>query len=360
MPDEEKVSLREVVASKMAGMGTQGKPSMSEVKSKMRDIDTVQQTIESAKVLAGTDGLSRQIEEERARLEKANTERDTLRETLMTTQLDGVKDLMNVQLERMREQMGSGNQKGVLDTLKEFNEAAEILGMRSQSPSNGLDQIRNALDLVSQLAPPQKPLSEQIKEILDMNEYLHNSVGGTGVAPAQSTELESAKLQLEMLKMQQAFNLQLEQLKLQGEQSKREFDLKMLEFQDGRQARKDEIQAKISADKERTGIMANGIELLGGAIARATQEFAAAGPRPSVEQSGIAAAARNPVQASAKGAASAKMGPTLQASIGESGAINCPSCETELFLAGDSTELHCTGCGATMPVQRLDEAHGLE
>ena len=343
------VSIREVVGKKLGTKGSAGNPSsISEVERKMRDINVVDETIESAKKLAGVDALQQEVQKAREERERIMAENAGLRDQLTAAQIQTLKEGMKSELEMLRQQINAGDRKGVLETLQEFQQAQQLLGLGGAPRSNGLEELKAAYELLQMF---QKPLSEQLKEVHEVGQQLRSYAPPPVAGP--DPQIESARLQFEIQRSQQQFELQMQMLKIEQEVKNREFELRLEEMRESRKLAKEEANAKVAAERERNAMLSNGIELLGGAIARGIQEFSGQRQEMSFEQP----ASAPPVQARAT-SAGPKIGRKLQAEIGEEGPVNCPSCNSEMFLAGDATTVSCPGCGTQYPVERIGNPSG--
>lgn len=347
-----KLSIRDVVGKRL-GKSAGGTGGISDVQKTMRDINVVDETLNAAHKLAGTDKLQEEMQKAREERHRIMEENSGLKDQLTAAQIETLREGMNAQLEMMRQQMNSGDRKGVLETLQEFQQAQQLLGAGGGSRS-ALDELKTAYELLQQFQQPSKSLSEQLQEMFEVTNQIRGYAQPSAPAPGYDREIESTRLQIELQRSQQQFQIQLEMLKLEAEKGSREFDLRLEELREQRKSREAEIQSKIQAERERTQMIANGLEVLGGAVARATQEFQQGGrsmPFGGGNGSGGQVASQQKYEAAAAGGP--RIGRKLQADMGESGSVECPECHTEMFLPPDSQRISCPGCQVQYPVERL-------
>lgn len=342
------LKLRDVVASRLRAGGEGQKPDISTVKKTMQDIDVVDQTVETAKRLAGTSLYQEQLQKKDDELNQMRGEASTLREQLTAAQIEGLKGTMESKIEQLRDLVSQGGNRGdIAGMVREIREAAEVLGLGGQKGS-GLHQIQETLEIMAALSPKQKPLSEQVKDILDMGDVLRGWATPQG---QQSDEGRSGMMQLELAKMQQQFSLDVERLKMEQVKSDRDFEIQMEQAREQRAERAKEIDSRLKAQENQTQMIMSALEIVGGAIAKAIQE----GPSTSVPQPPRTVTfARSGIAKQASAEQAVKRGSPIEAFIDEEDEIPCESCGKPMFITPDAVEVGCAHCGTVYPIQRSE------
>lgn len=214
------------------------------------------------------------------------------------------------QAERERQALGQENQQ-LRDKIHE--QEIKTLQLTFQA------QMEILTKAIESNKANQKTLLEQLSEVRETAKELglaEPKVGG------------DAMVQVELKKLDFDHQVALRKLIREEKMSDRQFQLDLRRLDDERDARKAEIEQK-KADRE---MWSKAPQVVGQAIAQ-----------------GMLAS-----EGSSSGVTSrAKKRYSVEAGVGDSGTISCPSCETEVAIGPTARKAVCAQCGTELSVKRL-------
>jgi len=233
------------------------------------------------------------------------------------------KEAKNVQQEsRQREDVLRQENEKLKDTLvqREINELRSDFTRQTSELNKMLQSHAPKTDIVSQY--------EQLIGTIDrlQNKGLVGSAGG--VLPPQ--------MALEMKKMDMQLQLELAQMADTRDTRDKEWQLTVKKWEDERQLRSQEINDKMQAEKERNQLLSNIPQLIGKAMVKGFGEGGA----------GVSGGDISSRQGQ-------EIGATIEAGMGESGEIVCTRCQATIPIARDAQKTICPGCGLVYPVNRV-------
>jgi hypothetical protein len=324
--------LKEEVIAKATGVfGKKPEESISGVKQATEDMGVVEGALNTARKLAGTDGLAEQIKGKDAALEKAGKEKDELKDQLHESQVQLIQKELGGKIDQLSEAIkGGASPKSISEQINEVKKAAESLGLGGSKVS----EIREIMGLVTSLSPQQKGLAEQVKDARDLLATLQPEGKKEGLV-----EGVPASVALEMKRLETNTNLEIEKMKDERQRRDQEFEVTKLKWEEERDLRRQEVDGKIAVERERNSILAGGLEIIGRAAGKAIGEMA----------SGAAAGPGSTIQGE-HGAPMKYKVPAVEGAVGD---IECPNCKTAVGI-GPTTELAtCAGCGSQFEVKRV-------
>ena len=266
---------------------------VEEVKHEVTLMEAKAQKAEAEKKLRGENVMAEELKEEREKREAAQAALAASRQETMEARLGS-------RIEQLAEIVKSNKGSG-----KEFTEA--------------FTQVTEAAKAVGWVPPTKeepKTLADQLNQVVDMATKL----GYDKVDRQSQTTLE-----LERLKADNA--LRVEEMRDARDIRDKEWQLKLKQFDEDREHKKEEIEAKLNIERERNQLIANAITELKGFVS----------------------------EIRGKGGGVAQPPPTnyVTAGVGETGELECPGCKAVIPVGGDDTTATCPGCGAAYPVRRI-------
>jgi hypothetical protein len=334
--------LKEEVIAKAKGVFNQ-KPgeSISEVKKATEDMNVVEGALHTARKLAGTDGLAEQIKGKDAALAKAGEEKDKLKEELHETQIQIIQKELGGKIDKLSESIrGGASPKSISDEIIEVKKAAESLGLGGSKVS----EIKEIMGLVTSLSPQQKGLAEQVKDARDLLATLQPE--GKREALVEGVP---ASVAIQLKEMDTNLKITLEKMADERIERENRFKLTLMEFQEDRDLRRQEVDGKLALERERNQILANAIEIGGRAAGKAFAETKLGAGAPS--QEGI----------SQQGQDITPRAFDLNANEGEAGQFSCPVCEKrgtphQVGIGPKTAKATCVGCGSQFNITRVPVA----
>ena len=262
---------------------------VEEVKHEVTLMEAKAQKAEAEKKLKGENVMAEELKEERA-------ERKVAEKALKDAQLENVKIELQGDIKRLAE---AAERKGEsADFTKAFEKLTDTAKLLGYTPPSVLEK---------------KTFAEQLKEALDIAQQFGYAKG------------DGSQVTLQMKKMDTDVQLQLAKMEDDRLQRKQEWDLRLKQFDEDKQNKKDEIEAKIAVERERNTLLSNLITEL--------KEF---GSQVMGKPSGQVAAPQ-----------------VIDAGEGESGDISCPSCSSVIPIGSTDAKATCPGCGTAYPIRRI-------
>ena len=265
------------------------KSEIADLEHQERKSDLEAKIAQKEKERKGENVMAEELKEERA-------ERKVAEKALKDAQLENVKIELQGDIKRLAE---AAERKGEsADFTKAFEKLTDTAKLLGYTPPSVLEK---------------KTFAEQLKEALDIAQQFGYAKG------------DGSQVTLQMKKMDTDVQLQLAKMEDDRLQRKQEWDLRLKQFDEDKQNKKDEIEAKIAVERERNTLLSNLITEL--------KEF---GSQVMGKPSGQVAAPQ-----------------VIDAGEGESGDISCPSCSSVIPIGSTDAKATCPGCGAAYPVRRI-------
>jgi hypothetical protein len=332
--------LKEEVIAKATGVFNP-KPgeSISEVKRATEDMNVVEGALHTARKLANTDGLAEQIKGKDAALAKAGEEKDKLKEALHETQIQIIQKELGGKIDQLADSIkGGASPKSISDQIIEVKKAAESLGLGGSK----ISEIKEIMGLVTSLSPQQKGLAEQVKDARDLLATLQPE--GKREALVEGVP---ASVAIQLKEMDTNLKITLEKMADEREERANRFKLTLMQFEEDRDLRRQEVDGKLAMERERNQILANGLEIVGRAAGKAFAE----GKLGAASQGGISQQGQDITPKSFN----------LKANEGEAGKFPCPVCDargspSEVAIGPTTTTASCVGCGSQFNIERAPVA----
>jgi hypothetical protein len=326
---EERRDIRSETIGKVLGLQPKPGESISDVKKQAEDIDVVEQTVETAKKLAGTSALEKQLEHKDGQLEKATAEKDKLKDELSASKIELIKGELGGKIDKLAEDIkGGASPKSISDQITEVKKAAESLGLGTSKFSD----LKEMMALIQSLNP-QRNLSEQVKEARELL---------TALEPSESKEKGGAvegipaSIYLQVKQMESNTQLELEKMKDDRQRRDQEFQLTLRRYDEERLSRQEKMQMDYTIQKERNEMIAGAIEGFGRAAGKGYAEALGKGPGEVATQTGEQG--KYPVP--------------IKLAEGESGTMECPLCKKPIGVGPTTEVAECIGCHTKFDVVR--------
>lgn len=328
--------LKEDIIAKAMGMQEKPGESIDDVKQQAEHMTVIDETMETAKKLAGTAALETESARKDKRMETLEKDKDKATEQLHESQIQNVRTELGSKIDHLAESIeGGASKKSIGDQIGDIKKAANELGLGGSKVS----EIKEIMGLVTSLNPKTN-LAEQVKEARDLL---------TALQPAEDKGKEPllegvpASVAIELKKMDTNLQVTLEQMKDDRQRKDQEFQLTLRKYDDDRVARQQEVVGKIEVEKDRNELIAGGLETVGRAMGRGYAE------------SGRGAGSSRGISQEQTG------GPQpfkVTANEGESGAVDCPVCQergtpNQIGIGPATTSAVCVGCGSQVDVERV-------
>ena len=264
---------------------------LADLEHREKKVDIEANIAKKEKELKGENVMAEELKEEREKLRVAEKEVEAGKREAMEARLTAKIE----QLSEVAKSKGSG--KEFTETFTQLTEAAKAMGWvapTKEEPKTFAEQLNQAVDIATKL--------------------------GYDKADKQS----QMSLELERLKADNT--IRLEEMKDARDVRDKEWQLKLKQWEEEKEHKREEIQAKIDIEKERNQLIANAITELKGFVS----EIRGKG-------GGVA---QPPVN-------------YVTAGVGETGELECPGCKAVIPVGGDDTTATCPGCGAAYPIRRI-------
>jgi len=297
------------------------KQTIDEVQKEAQHMEIIDKTMGTAKKLAGTDAMQVEMQRKEKRMEEIEKENKELQKQVQESRIEIVQKELGGKIDHLSETMKAGaTPKSIGEQITDIKKTAGELGIGESRVS----ELKNMADLIASLTQS-KGLGQQVKDAKELLETLK---------PERETEVSGipASIALEMKKMDHDVQLRIQQMEDERLDRKQNFDLKVKQWEEDRELKRDEMTAKIQVERERNEFIGGGLERLGRVFAQATSEGSSQG----------VGASRHGVSA-----------PIIEAGEGDFGEISCPGCQSNVPIARDATRAVCPGCGQNYTVKRV-------
>jgi len=328
-------NLTDETIAKLTGVTKKPEDTVDGVKKQAQDMDVIDKAMDTAKKLSGHDVLQQQLTSKDAKLEKVEGERDKAIEGKNKAELDSVRTELGNKIDTLAQAYTRGASKdSIADQIADIKKAATELNMGGSR----ISEIREMLGLITTLNP-QKTLADQIKDAKEL-------ITVFAPAPDKGKEFSiggmPATVALELKKMDTNLQITLEEMKDARQRKDQEFQLTLKKWDEDRELRRGEIEGKIAADRERTKMIGDGLQMLGRAGGKAVADAAREGMGPGVARSAAGAAASQPPQRSYH----------IELAEAEGAQFECPHCKSPIAVGPTSTQARCLSCNAQFPITR--------
>ncbi len=195
------------------------------------------------------------------------------------------------------------------------------------------------LDKLDDLKRSQKPMGEQAKEFFQYAQEAANMLGferPSSIKPQSDDPriaLELAKLNIDAAREDRKFQLEMED-------RKRDWDMKLLQFQREGAFKEKELALQAKKDEHLFSLP----QAIGGAIAKGLIDHEAGGTAPP---GSISQKQQNPVKLY-----------RIEVGQGQSGDFECPNCHTPVAIGPTSTAAQCAECNSQFPIDRVPITEG--
>jgi hypothetical protein len=326
--------LRKVVVAKAMGAKTNTGGDISDVEKKTKDMNIIDQAMETARKLAGTDALVEAMKYKEGKLEEEHEERKKVEKALAKKESELVEERLGSKIDKLAESIGKGaSPQSITEQLVDIKKAASELGLGGSKVS----EFKEIAELIKNLNP-QKNLAEQLKEAKELMAAFQPERGKESLVEGMP-----AAIVLQVKKIDADLQIKLEEMKDDRQRRDREFQITLLKFEEDRDIRRQEVDGKILVERERNDLIANALKTVGGAIGQGLKDGVAASP------------------------GSISRGPQTTGKIfqfempeGSFGTTECPNCHAPIEVGPTTTLAECLECKTQYPVIRTPAVKGTE
>lgn len=315
-------------------VGLKEKPqSISDVKQQAENISVIDETIEAAKKLSGTNTLEKEVERKDKRMEELQKEKDKTTEQLHESQIVNVKTELGSKIDHLAESLkGGASPKSLGDQITDIKKVANELGMGGSKVS----EIKEIMGLVTSLNPKTN-LAEQIKDARDLLTALQptEDKGKEGLV-----EGVPASVAIEIKKMDHDLQITLAKMEDDRQQRDQEFKLTLRRYDEERVSRQEKLQIDYQIQKERNDMIAGGIQMAGRAAGKAYAEVLTKGSGGVGAPGGQAPGAQKSFH--------------IELNPGEAGTMECPHCKGPVGVGPETQIAECVGCHTKFPIERVN------
>jgi hypothetical protein len=329
-------NIRERIIAKTLGMKEKPQETINDVKQQAENMSVIHQSLETAKELAGTPALEKELERKDKKMEQLERDKDKATEQAHAAEIQNVRTELGSKIDHLAESLkGGASQKSIADQISEIKKAATELGMGSSK----ISEIQEMMTLIDRLNP-RKNLAEQVKEARELLASFQPEKNAD-----VSIEGVPASVAIELKRMDNDVKLRLEEMADARQRSDQEFQLTLKKWDEERTMRREEIASKITVERERNQLLADGLQIIGRAGGKAIFDAAREGSGAGVSRS------TGPGAAGTQGAQTPSY--HIELAEGEAAKFECPHCKSPIVVVPTSTLAHCLGCNAQFPITRV-------
>ena len=311
------------------------KPTISDVKQQAENITVIDETIEAARKLAGTNTLEKEVERKDKRMEELQKEKDKATDQLHESQIVNVKTELGAKIDHLTESIeGGASKKSIGDQIVDIKKAANELGMGGSKVS----EIKEIMGLVTSLNPKTN-LAEQVKEARDLL---------TALQPPEDKRKEGvvegvpASVAIDLHRMDNDMKITLEKMADDRQRRDQEFQLTLRKYDEERISRQEKMQIDYTIQKERNEMLSGGLQLFGRAAGKAYADALGKTPQGAAVQGARAGAE-----------AATPKSYHIELNQGEAGTMECPGCHSPVGVGPETKVAECVGCHTKFEVIRV-------
>jgi hypothetical protein len=324
--------LRKVVVAKAMGAKTNSSGDISDVEKKTKDMNIIEQAMDTARKLAGTDALTEEMKRKEGKLEEERKATEKAEKELAKKESELVEERLGNKIDKLAELYGGGASKEkISDQIAEIKKAANEIGLGGGKVS----EFKEMAELIKNLNP-QKSLVEQLKDAKEL-------IAAFQPEPGKEAHMEGmpTAIVLQVKKIDADLQIKLEEMRDDRQRRDQDFKLTLLKFEEDRDIRRQEVDGKILVERERNELISNALKTIGGAIGQGLKDGAAASP---------GSISRGPQTT----------GKIFQFEIPEGGfgTTECPSCHAPIEVGPTTTLAECLECKTQYPVIRTPAMKG--
>jgi hypothetical protein len=322
--------LRKVVIAKAMGAKINPSGDISDVEKKTKDMTIIDQAMETARKLAGTDVLTEEMKRKEDKLEEERKAKEKAEKDLAKKETELVEERLGSKIDKLTESISRGaSPQSIAEQIGDIKKAAGELGLGGSKVS----EFKEMATLIQSLNP-QKDLAAQVKDARDLLTALQPERGKESLV-----EGVPAAVAIELKKMDSDFKIRLEQMADARQERDQNFQITLKKWEEDREIRRQEVDGKILVERERNQMIAGGLEIIGKAAGKAY-----------AESGGGLAASLGSVSQRQSGAA--KTG-HIEIDQGQSGTFECPNCHSPIGVGPTSVTAQCVKCSSRFPIARI-------
>jgi hypothetical protein len=321
MPED----VRPETIGAIIGLNKKGQPTISDVKKQADDMGVIKGTINTARELSGAPALEQEIDRKDKKLEKVEQERDQAIADKHKAEIDSVRTDLGSKIDHLTESLQSGaSRKTIADEIGDIKKAATELGMGGSKVS----EIRDLMSLVETMNP-RKNLVEQLKEA---KELLSTLQPPQEKPKGLSLDGMPAEIVLQLKKMDTDLQVTLEQMRDKRQRDDHDFQITLKKWEEEREARRAEIEGKLTVERERNQLLAGGITMFGRAAGKGVADAF------SESEPGIARQPSQPAQP--------PQGKSYHVELdeGEAATMQCQKCRSPIEVVATTKIAECLNC----------------
>ena len=321
-------------------------PTISDVKQQAENITVIDETIEAARKLAGTNTLEEELKRKDKRMQDLQKEKDEATEQLHETQIVNVKAELGAKIDHLEESLkGDASPKSISAEITEIKKAANELGMGGSKVS----EIKEIMALVTSLNPKTN-LADQVKEARDLLTALQpaEDKGKEGIVeglPASAAiEIHRMENDTKIALAKMASEQQRENAKMASDQQRKdqEYQLTLRKHEEEILIRREKMQMDYSIKKEHDEMLSGGLQIIGRAAGKAYADALGKTPQGAAAQGArVGAEAATPKSFH------------IELNEGEAGTMECPSCKSPVGVGPETKVAECVGCHSKFEVVRV-------
>jgi len=295
-------------ANQVTSLRREGENS-DEVQKFSKHIKAITEVTEAAGKVVGIDKLEQEKRKMEEELREAQKEVEKLKMETLTKQLDEIKMALKAATEQ-RDVPAIKELEQKLEQVREAYHMEQLEALRRE-----LEELRKERS--------QRDITEDIKRIKEV---------GKELGLTSSTPTTPPDIMLQLKHMDYELQLELERIRDERDRREKEWQLTLKKWEEEKELRKQEIDAKVAAERDKVDTL----KTIGTRLGKAIFEGALEG-----SQGGIGG----------RPSANAKSY-TVEAMNGEAGEFNCPKCSSVVGIAPDTVKAICANCGQVFPIKR--------
>jgi molecular chaperone GrpE (heat shock protein) len=325
-------NLRDETIAKLSNVDRKRETTIDDVGKQAQDMDVIDKAMNRAKRLAGADVLTEQLASKDEKISNLQKEKDKATQELHESEIRNVKTELGSKIDDLQKAIESGaSRKSIGEQIIDIKKAASELGLGGSKVS----EIKDIMSLIESFSP-KKNLAEQVKEARELLVTLQPSDDrGKGLL----VEGVPAQIAIELKQMDHNLQIKLAKMEDDRQQRNQEFQLTLKRYDEERLTKQAEIEGRLQVERERNDIIAQGLQIVGGAAGKAYAD-ALRGSAQGV-----------PVQAPQ----AADKIYEIELGEGESGTTDCPKCHSAIGVGPTTTLAQCVNCGSKFPVVRTGQ-----
>ena len=319
--------LRQVVIAKAMGAKANPGGDISDVEKKTKDMNIIDQAMDTARKLAGTDALTGELVRKDKKVEDLQKEKDKTDNELQDAKMQIIQKELGGKIDQLSDAIKAGaSPKSIGDQITEIKKAAGELGLGTSK----ISEFKEIASLI-QGFNPQKGLADQIKEAKELISILQP-------APGKESLVEGvpAAVVVELKRLDSDLKIRLEQMADARQERDQNFQITLKKWDEDRDIRRLEVDGKILMERERNTLISGALKTIGESIGKGIKDAATTSPG-GVSQATQAVAKHYRVDIS------------KEKDLSE---FQCPGCQSNVGIGPTTTLAECINCHSQFEIVR--------